>query len=203
MTPKIKKLFVVSWLTVLFTLIAIIFWHSEWVYSLPTPVPPSYKNVKTGAFINLTGELNADKNKPLFLHFFNPACPCSRFNIKHFKSLVKTYDTKISFAIVVLNKDSDYTAEDIQDKFDLKVPVLFNQSVAKACGVYSTPQAVILDTEQKLYYRGNYNKSRYCTDNNSNYAKMAIDSLLNHDAHPVFNPYALTAYGCTLPTCNK
>lgn len=199
----IRKWFVVSWLSVIFLSIALLFWHNEWVYSLPTPVPPNYTSVKPGDYIDLQGKLDLAKGKPVFLHFFNPACPCSRFNIKHFKSLVKAYNTKINFAIVVMSKDSNYTAREIQDKFGLSVPVLFDKAIAKACGVYSTPQAVILDNGDRLYYRGNYNRSRYCTDRNSNFAQMAIDSMLNHVSHPVFNPYALTAYGCTLPTCNK
>ena len=56
-----------------------------------------------------------------------------------------------------------YTAKQIQDKFGLDIPVLFDSSLAKACGVYSTPQAVLIDNNQNLYYRGNYNRSRYCT----------------------------------------
>ena len=79
---------------------------------------------------------------------------------------------------------------------------MFDKSIAVLCGVYSTPQAVLLDTNHKLYYRGNYNKSRYCTDKNSDYARMAIDSLLHHH-EPVNNEYALKAYGCQLPGCTK
>ena len=85
----------------------------------------------------------------------------------------------------------------------LTVPILFDSSLASSCGVYSTPQAVLLDINNTLYYRGNYNKSRYCTDRKSNYAQMAIDSLLAHRGEPVFNQYALKAYGCSLPTCKK
>lgn len=104
---------------------------------------------------------------------------------------------------MVLSKDKEYTQEDIQDKFDLDIPVLFDSSIAAVCGVYSTPQAVLLDVGHNLYYRGNYNKSRYCTDPGSNYAEIAIDSLLNNNDNPVFNKYALNAYGCVLPVCTK
>jgi hypothetical protein len=71
----------------------------------------------------------------------------------HFKSLVNHYGNEVAFVIVVLNNDS-YTAKQIQDKFDLQIPVFFNESIAKACGVYSTPQAVIVDNKQRLVYRG-------------------------------------------------
>jgi len=197
-----KKWFLIAWLAVLFSGIGFLFWHNELVYSLPTPIPAKYRPVNTGDKIDLGNKI-AVNGKPLFIHFFNPACPCSRFNIPHFKSLVKNNKDEISFAIVVLSKDKKYSEKEIQEKFDLDVPVYFDKSIADACGVYSTPQAVIIEPGNKLYYRGNYNKSRYCTDKNSNYAAMAIDSLVHKTSHPHFSQYALVSYGCTLPTCTK
>jgi hypothetical protein len=122
----------------------------------------------------------------------------------HFKSLVKEYGDEVDFRIVTVSSKK-YTTKDIQDKFDMPVPVpvLFDTTLAAACGVYSTPQAVIIGKDHHLYYRGNYNKSRYCADKNSEYARIALDSLL-HNNHPaVFDQYALKAYGCQLPNCNK
>jgi hypothetical protein len=185
----------------IFCAIAGIFWHNEYAYSLPTPVPPDYCSVMQGDEVDLKEEIGMHEN-PVFLHFFNPTCPCSKFNIPHFKSLVKKFHGNVDFAIVVLSKDETYSAADIRDKFALDIPVYFDKAIAKKCGVYSTPQAVLL-SGNKLYYRGNYNKSRYCTSKNSNYAEMAIDSLLNNIHNPVFNQYALVSYGCTLPTCKK
>jgi hypothetical protein len=104
---------------------------------------------------------------------------------------------------VVINKKGSCNVADIRDKYDLKVQVTSDQSIAEACGVYSTPQAVILDAQSDLYYRGNYNRSRYCTDNRSNFAQMAIDSLLNKNLNPTFSQYALKAYGCQLPYCTR
>lgn len=198
-----RKWLTISCLSLIFSWIAVIFWYNEWRYSLPTPVPKQYHVVNTREYIDIKGKFNPRKNRPVFLHFFNPDCPCSRFNIPHFKSLVTEYADKISFAVVVMTKDKSYTAEKITEKYGLTVPVLFDTSLAGACGVYSTPQAVLLDNNHTLYYRGNYNRSRYCTDRKSNYAQMAIDSLLAYHQQQVFNRYALTAYGCSLPTCKK
>lgn len=196
-----KHSLVLLWVMLLFGGISWIFWKNEIKYTLPTPVPKSYSPVHVGDEIILEGKLEVNK-KPVFFHFFNPACPCSRFNIPHVRSLVKKYGNQIDFNIVVISKNT-FTEKEIRDKFDLQVPVLFDENIAKACGVYSTPQAVILDANNTLYYRGNYNKSRYCTDKNSNYAQMAIDSLLNKSYQPSFSQYALKAYGCELPTCTK
>lgn len=194
-----KKGAVIIWLGLLFTGVSAFFWYNDLVYRLPTPVPENYKAVSTSATINLEPALKSDNNKPVFLHFFNPVCPCSRFNIAHFKSLVKQYADEASFAIVVMS-NKEYTEKEIQNKFDIKLPVLFDTAIAASCGVYSTPQAVIIDTNQKLYYRGNYNKSRYCSDKKTEYARIALDSLLHHNPNVVFDQFALKAYGCELPT---
>jgi hypothetical protein len=198
----LKKAITIAWLLVIFTGIAYIFWYMDWKYSLPTPVPKQYHPIAMGAYVDLRGKLSISAGKPVFLHFFNPDCPCSRFNIPNFKSLVRKYGDKISFGIVVLN-NRNYTAKEIQNKFDVDVPVSFDSTIAAACGVYSTPQAVLLDATRNLYYRGNYNKSRYCTDTRSNYAQMAIDSLFGNIYRPVFASYALKAYGCQLPVCTQ
>src|SRR5450432_3533457 len=109
-----KKNIIIVWLALLFTGIAFLFWHSELVYSLPTPIPQNYKVVKPGAVINIPENMHIKNNKPVFLHFFNPDCPCSKFNISHFKSLVKQYGHEATFAIVVMNNNS-YTAQQIQN----------------------------------------------------------------------------------------
>ncbi len=198
----LKKLITIALLLVIFSSIAYIFWYTDWKYSLPTPVPQQYHPVATGTYVDLGEKLPVSGGKPVFLHFFNPDCPCSRFNIPYFKALIRKYGEKISFAIVVLN-NKDYTAKQIQSKFDVDIPVSFDSTIAAACGVYSTPQAVLLDATHRLYYRGNYNKSRYCTDTRSNYAQMAIDSLFANIHQPVFAGYALKAYGCQLPVCTQ
>lgn len=202
-STKTRKLFLFTWLIVIFSVICFMFWQNEIVYSLPTPVPEKYKAVQIGSHINIGSEINFDNCNPVFIHFFNPDCPCSRFNIPHFKSLVKRYGDKINFAIVVLNKDKIFSAGEIQKTFDMMLPIFFKQSIAIACGVYSTPQAVIIDGNHNLYYRGNYNKSRYCSDTQSDFAQMAIDSLLQNNSDPVFSSLALKAYGCSLPNCKK
>ncbi|HYV93591.1 MAG TPA: hypothetical protein VE978_17585 [Chitinophagales bacterium] len=197
-----RKGLLIIWLIILFAGISSLFWYNEWVYSLPTPVPKKHITRQMGEYVDISRQFQTDTAKPVFLHFFNPTCPCSKFNIPHFKSLVKKYGDRVTFAIVVMSKDS-YSVEQIQNRFDLAIPVSFDTTLAISCGVYSTPQAVLLGKDRKLYYRGNYNKNRYCTDVKSNYAQMAIDSILNYKQDPIFGLSASKAYGCQLPNCNK
>jgi peroxiredoxin len=197
-----RKLLVIVWLMLLLFASGALFWYNDLVYHLPTPVPANYKPVNTGTVIKLGNALNKYKGQPVFLHFFNPGCPCSRFNMASFKSLYHQYNNQLNFVVVVMS-NKPFTVKQIQDKFGFDVPVLFDTSIAISCGVYSTPQAVVLDSQHKLYYRGNYNSSRYCTDDKTNFAKIAITGLLLKKAKLVFNPLALKAYGCRLPNCNK
>lgn len=200
----LRKIFLLIWLTVVGTCILYIFWYQEWQYSLPTPLPPGYHAVNTGKIIHLKPIPEfQNSTKPLFLHFFNPDCPCSRFNITHFKTLVKEYDNRIDFAVIVLTRKEKYSKEEIQRKFNLSLPVVFDSSYAADCGVYSTPQAAIIGTDHRLVYRGNYNKTRYCTDKKTNYAQMAIEALLSSRQQPSFDMSATKSYGCTLPVCSK
>jgi len=215
---SMKKLIFISWLGLIFGGIIALFWYNSWKYQLPTPVPENYVSVNNGTLIKLPPEIllrsqaaskqtrlpesDHRQNKPVFLHFFNPDCPCSRFNLPHFKSLVKEYGHEMDFIVVVMN-NTRYTTAQVKEKIGLDIPVSFDTAFAKSCGVYSTPQAVILTKDSQLYYRGNYNKNRYCTDKKTNYAQMAIENLLGNKQGKILDKYALTAYGCQLPTCEK
>ncbi|WAC13179.1 TlpA family protein disulfide reductase [Dyadobacter pollutisoli] len=193
---------VTAWLTLLLSMVGALFWYNDWIYQLPTPVPKNYKPVAIGTQIDLGPKTAAGQHKPVFLHFYNPKCPCSRFNQSHFQSLVREYGQEIDFVVVVLS-DQKYTAEKIQDKIGVDIDVIFDPSLAVRCGVYATPQAALLDREQKLYYRGNYNASRYCTDEKTAYAKNAIEALLKSQMLPIWSAKALKSYGCTMPVCKN
>lgn len=199
-----KKGIVTAWLLILVVVVGGLFWYNEWIYSLPTPVPVTYKFVRANEHIALAEKLHIDSDKPLFLHFFNPDCPCSRFNLPHFRELVKKYGDKVTFvAVPMVMLGQEYTDDQIREKIGLDIVVSREPGLADAVGVYSTPQAVLINTDNNLFYRGNYNKSRYCTDKRSNYAEMALVSILNNSPVPDFGPMALKAYGCTIEGCVK
>ncbi|MBL4676212.1 MAG: redoxin domain-containing protein [Mucilaginibacter sp.] len=197
-----KKILTGLWLLILLVIIGTLFWYNELRYQLPTPLPANYTSVKRGTLIQLPDNLKHKNGKPLFLHFFNPDCPCSRFNINQFKALVNQYGKRVDFKIIAVTKYK-YTAEDIRKKFDLNIPVIFDNGISTLCGVYSTPQVALLDEHGKLYYRGNYNKSRYCTDERTSYATIALNGVIKNQRRLLFDKLALTSYGCSLPGCKN
>ncbi len=183
------------------TIIAAVFWQQDWKYLLPTPVPKGYKSVMPHTALKLDAAIQFQAGKPVFLHFFSPKCPCSRFNLNQFKDLVKKYKAQINFHAVLFVEDEAYTKADFLKDYGLDIPVLTKkgEKIAETCGVYATPQAVLLTKESKLYYRGNYNRTRFCVDKNTNFAEKAIQEILKGNAPPDFGKAAVMAYGCEIP----
>lgn len=194
-----KQFIVIGVLFVCFGCMGFLFWHQEMKYVLPTPIPVGYAPKLAEETILLPSGYNFPSDQSLYFHFFNTDCPCSRFNLKHFQSLKKQFETHVKiYAVIPAYADFEYAKEMIddtsviliQDKDDL---------LARACGVYATPQAVVIDNQRKLFYRGNYNRTRYCTLKESNYAEIALTALVKGEAPPVFNAFATQSYGCELP----
>jgi hypothetical protein len=176
--------------------IAGIFWRQELKYLEPTPVPSAYVSVNAGEAVTLPSPLV--RGTSYFLHFYNPDCPCSRFNASHIQSLIRNYQDSIRFVIIIPQNAS---LAEAKNKFgeDLNYLTDTGDLIARACGVYSTPQAAIITGSGKLYYRGNYNRARYCTARATNFAELSLIALINKQPAPVFDLVATRSYGCELP----
>lgn len=180
-------------------LIAATFWYQDVQYSLPTPRPAGLTQVAVGTVLTgLDHWLPAapGDQRPILLHFYSPECPCSRFNIDHLRELTSHYGKKVRFIAVVQSDDAD--SVDRFRKNGLAMEVVWDplSRLATETGTYSTPQAAILDSHGKLYYRGNYNASRYCVDRATEFARLALESLTAGKPAPTFPPAATVAYGC-------
>jgi hypothetical protein len=188
----VRLILVISFLSIAAVGITATFWRQELRYQLPTPVPANYQSVALGQAIILPD--NFLKGTAYFLHFYNPDCPCSRFNSKNVKSLIRHYGDSVKMVIVVPNPESAKQAKLEFENCDMYVDE--NNLVAQAAAVYATPQAVIVDQRHTLYYKGNYNKSRYCTAQASNFAELSLVALLQRQPPPQFGLLATQAYGC-------
>jgi hypothetical protein len=199
---RINNIFiVVIALSVCVFVIAKVFWEQELQYTLPTPIPSDYVEVSVRQQLNKNILQLNPSAKPKHLHFFNPTCPCSRFNLDHFLDITKRYENQVDFYMVIPSKDY---FQELSEKYNkIKILIDEDKTIAKTCGVYSTPQAVILEGNDKLYYRGNYNKSRYCTEPNSNFAQIALDALVDGKKAPAFGELSTTSYGCQLNKTNS
>jgi hypothetical protein len=194
-------LFTVIMLSIM-TLIGWIFWEQELQYSLPTPLPSHFVDVKIGDTVEVTKELGLKQGEMAFLHFFNFDCPCSRFNMQEFERMAHRYKGRIAF-YVVIQSDDEEAVDQFNDKYGLSLAAIRdkNGTISDKCGIYATPQAVIIDKNSTIFFKGNYNAARYCTRKETRFAEMAMDHLLKNEPLPLSLLYAVTEpYGCTLPS---
>lgn len=182
-------------------------WEQDWKWGLPTPRPAGLHQPAVGAALELPDAVAAhwspDAARPLFLHFFNPGCPCSRFNQDHVRDLIRAHRGRVTIVAVIEPEGGPVAAQAVvRAERELGVPVLLDAdgSIASRLGVYSSPQAVVVTPAGALYYRGNYNLARYCTDSRTEFARMAIEHVLAGDLEYDAPVQARIAYGCPLPS---
>lgn len=185
--------------------IALLFWSQELKYVMPTPVPANFVSNSVNSKVDVSWLEGYRAGKPAYIHFFNPDCPCSRFNLKHFRSLASQFGNQVQVVAVIPAYADLARAQDMIGTDNPSVVILQDHadSIASACGVYATPQAVVVDADRRLFYRGNYNKSRYCTTKDSNYAEIALTALVAGKAAPPFGVLATQPYGCQFPDAEK
>ena len=207
--PTGRKIWLVLCLQAgLLAVIGATFWHQEWQYLQPTPRPAGLVQPPAGTSLPVPPVLAvaapSAAGKPVLFHFFDPDCPCSRFNIAHVRDLQAAFGRDIRFVAVLHGSDDQQLVAQFR-RLDLNMEAICDASgaLANTLGVYSTPQAVLLDGESRLFYRGNYNVSRYCSDRDTEFARIALDCLLASRPLPAFPTLATTAYGCKLPAARK
>ncbi|MFQ3212694.1 MAG: peroxiredoxin [Marivirga sp.] len=189
-----------TFIVLCFSTIMFIFWKQEVKFTLPTPKPTDLEQIAIGTEVALN--LVTDSSKITFIHYYNYDCPCSRFNINEFKQMYYKYKDQIDFTVVVQAADERKDAKQLfKEKYELDIKVIHdkNGTIAKTLGIYSTPQAIIIKNNQ-LYYRGNYNKARFCTSRNTKFAELALSAAINNEKTPWMPQLATVAYGCELPS---
>lgn len=185
--------------------IASAFWFEDLRYARPAPKPAEHVDVAIGtevgsapAIADVLGE--RDPSRPLLLHFYNPDCPCSRFNVPYLRELVERHGDAVDFVLVVECVDEEQV-ERARAKVEADLPWVFDQGGALAdhYGVYATPLAVIVGADGRLAFRGNYASARYCTDPTLQAARIALEAVLAGREPPgLESPNA--PYGCSLPS---
>ncbi len=209
--PCWRTTLVLAGAVLLLGLAGVTFWYQDIRYSLPTHRPAGWKEVSRGHTVVLPSRFAATRDgRPLLLHFFNPDCPCSRFNAEHVRALRQRFGDRVHFVAIAQVVDGQSRTEQnrsldaIGHLFgsDLEATVDEDGSIASACGVYSTPQAVIVSggSNRTLLFRGNYNTARYCTAPETEFVRLALEALVDGRSIPLPTREVMVAYGCELPT---
>lgn len=139
-----------------------------------------------------------DTSRPLFLHFMNPDCPCSQFNLDHLRQLVRRNRDTVRFIAVLEGTGGPARLREAFGKLNLPVEFVVDEAGewGTATGVYATPQAVLIGADERLYYRGNYNLSRYCAVPETEFARIGLESLLAGRPSRPEDPAAANSFGC-------
>lgn len=177
------------------------FWYQDWQYSLPTPRPDGLSQPALGSSVDVPAILDRPSpGRALAVHVLDPGCPCSRFNRDHLRSLVRRFGTRLDFVILVQGSDDPDGLRRSFEDWSIPARIIPDPGGRRASrlGVYSTPQAVVIDAGGRLFFRGNYNTTRYCTDGRTEFARIAIEALLEGSPLPRLPPEARIAYGCPL-----
>jgi hypothetical protein len=181
-----------------------VFWQQDLRYSLPTPRPAGWRPPALATRIVLPPAIERLRarraGQPILLHFFNPSCPCSRFNTGHVRELSTRFRDEV-LVVAVLAEGDAATMRAAYSRLALDVPYFVDadRRLADALGVYSTPQAAIVDRDGRLAYVGNYNRTRYCRERDTEFARIALEAVVARRPQPLLAAAATTAYGCPLP----
>jgi hypothetical protein len=177
------------------------FWYQDWRYSLPTPRPHGLREPALGTAVDVAALLGTQRpGRGVAVHVVDPDCPCSRFNRDHLRSLVRRFGNQLQFVVLVQGGSDAAALRSSFESWDIPATVIADPGGRRAgrLGVYSTPQAVVLDAEGRMFFRGNYNSSRYCVDTRTEFARIAIEAMLAGKPLPALPPAARVAYGCPL-----
>jgi hypothetical protein len=129
------------------------------------------------------------------VHFWDPACPCSRFNVPHVRELVAAYrDQGVRFVAVV----SPGAAAD-KKELAARAAALFGAEfeIAVADGslanIPASPAAMVVDGHGRLAYLGPYGLGAACGAGSERFVERAMELAL---AGTPPGPASLSAVGC-------
>lgn len=200
-TAPAKQALALAWILVALLAAGAVLWIQDGRYGQATPRPAGLEDAVIGAPLDWPDAIadHLRPGRPALLHFFNPDCPCSRFNLDHVRELRRRHTDDIDVVMVV---ESDATPGPGFQVPDLPVRHVHDVdgALADLAGVYATPVAVVLDREHRVTYVGNYTVTRYCNDPAGEPARVAIERTLGIAPSPTDATEAPVPYGCPLPS---
>lgn len=137
-----------------------------------------------------------DDKGSVVVHFWDPTCPCSRFNEQHVKQLMAEYRKRGIRFIVVARTESFTDKKALQQKARAvfgEVDVVWSQDLGLNQSIPSSPAAIILDSQQQLAYFGPYSEGAVCSAGSGRFVERILDNVLIGKNPQYINTLA---YGC-------
>lgn len=208
-----KKLLTGAILVLWMTLIGVTYWRMELRFLQPAKRPagaaavdPSKQPPAPVQQIQTDMGALDWRGKFTLLNFWSPDCACSRFMEPHVRELVELFTPRgVQIAtVIILNSERVSDTDAIQQwrGRGIATPALVdrNGALARQFGVWAGPAAVIVNPRGRIVYVGAYNIGRYCNNEETAFAKQALEAVLAGQ-HP---PRASTPfYGCQVPSARQ
>jgi hypothetical protein len=136
----------------------------------------------------------AERPVATVVHFWDPACPCSRFNEAHVRKIVAEYARRGVQFLVVARAGSGLSeallAARAHRTFGDAVRLVNAPSQAAVGLTPSSPATAILDADGKLAYFGPYSTGAVCTATQGLFAEKVLDQLLQGNHPQLWNTWA-------------
>lgn len=142
-------------------------------------------------------QADSKKESATVFNFWDPDCPCSRFNESHVNDIITTYMSQgIRFVLVPRYGDIRPKAELEQlarERFGLQLEIIYDYEQTFRQAVPSSPAVVVMDAQGQLAYFGPYSVGSFCGPSGGAFVEKTLDSLLQG-----INPGRMNtiAFGC-------
>lgn len=129
-------------------------------------------------------EQQDNKLKPVsVVHFWNPDCPCNRFNEVHVKKIISDYaDKNVRFTIVVSGNSAEQRKlreERARKIFSHQAVKNFRSDWPMDKGPPSSPAVGVINSVGELVYFGPYSLGANCAPDKGKFVEKVLDHLKN------------------------
>lgn len=145
-----------------------------------------------------------ESSKPIsVVHFWDPDCPCSRFNEVHFKKIISDYaDKNVHFSIVVSGSN-----ETVRNQRKEQARKIFNHAAVKKVhsdwsmqkGPPSSPAVGVINRNGELVYFGPYSLGARCAPDENKFVETVLDGLDTSKKSATKKQLNTLAVGCFCP----
>lgn len=208
-----KKLLTGAILVLWMTLIGVTYWRMELRFLQPAKRPAGAATVDPSKQPPVpVPQIQTDmgaldwQGKFTLLNFWSPDCACSRFMEPHVRELVELFTPRgVQIATVIILNNERVSDTDALLQWrgrGIATPALVdrNGALARQFGVWAGPAAVIVNPRGRIVYVGAYNIGRYCNNEETAFAKQALEAVLAGQQPPrASTPF----YGCQVPSARQ
>ncbi len=174
---------VTAWL--LFTLVAFWWFQFKNIQSFsPSPTSEQRDYFKPSGLAQQLAQISQkldDNTRPdqaTVFHFWNPDCPCSRFNTAHVRAITRQYSTKGVRFIVIPHPGVNTNFNDLKEQAESNFGTTIHLIRAGEVHLPSSPAAAVIGNDGQLAYFGPYSIGASCSATSGTFVEKTLDSIL-------------------------